>query len=62
MVLDMLEKMDWGSLFISVKTAAFATVIAFFIGLFAAAQVMKVNPKIKAVVDGILTLSMMSIL
>lgn len=54
--------MDWGSLFISVKTAAFATVIAFFIGLFAAAQVMKVNPKIKAVVDGILTLSMMSIL
>lgn len=57
-VLDMLEKMDWSPLFISVKTAAFATVIAFFIGIFTAAKVMKVNPKIKAVIDGILTMPM----
>ena len=58
MVMDMLQKMDWSPLFISVKTAFFATVISFFIGVFAAAKVMKVNPKVKAVVDGILTLPM----
>ena len=56
--MDMLQKMDWSPLFISVKTAFFATVISFFIGVFAAAKVMKVNPKVKAVVDGILTLPM----
>ena len=54
----MLGTMDWSPLFISVKTALFATIISFFIGIFAAAKVMKVNPKIKALVDGILTLPM----
>lgn len=57
-MIDMLKTLDWSPLFISVKTAALATIIAFFIGLFAAAKVMKTRPKIKAIVDGILTLPM----
>lgn len=55
---EILKGMDWSPLFISIKTAAFATLIAFFIGLYTAAQVMKVKPKTKAMVDGILTLPM----
>lgn len=55
---EILKGMDWSPLFISIKTAAFATLIAFFIGLYTAAQVMKVKPKTKAIVDGILTLPM----
>ena len=31
-MVDVLKVMDWSPLFISVKTAALATVIAFFIG------------------------------
>ncbi len=57
-MLNMLKTMDWSPLFISIKTAALATFIAFFIGLFTAAKVMKAKPKTKAVVDGILTLPM----
>lgn len=57
-MIDMLKTLDWSPLFISIKTAAFATVIAFFIGLFAAAKVMKANSKVKGIVDGILTLPM----
>ncbi len=57
-MVDVLKVMDWSPLFISVKTAALATVIAFFIGLYAASQVMKAKPKTKAILDGILTLPM----
>lgn len=57
-MIDMLKTLDWSPLFISIKTAAFATVIAFFIGLFAAAKVMKANSKVKGIVDGIITLPM----
>ena len=57
-MLDMLKIMDWSPLFISLKTATFATIISFFIGLFAAVQVMKAKPRTKAIVDGILTLPM----
>ena len=57
-MVNMLKNMDWSPLFISIKTAALATFIAFFIGLFTAAKVMKAKPKTKAVVDGILTLPM----
>ena len=57
-MLDMLKIMDWSPLFISLKTATFATIISFFICLFAAVQVMKAKPRTKAIVDGILTLPM----
>ncbi len=53
-----LQKADWSPLFISLKTGAVATVISFFLGIFAARKVVKAGPKVKAVADGILTLPM----
>ncbi|MFR3390249.1 MAG: molybdate ABC transporter permease subunit [[Clostridium] scindens] len=50
--------LDWSPLYISLKTGAVATVISFFLGLFAARKVIKAGPKIKAVADGLLTLPM----
>ena len=53
-----LQELDWSPLYISLKTGAVATVISFFLGLFAARKVIKAGPKIKAVADGLLTLPM----
>ena len=53
-----LQGLDWSPLYISLKTGAVATVISFFLGLFAARKVIKAGPKIKAVADGLLTLPM----
>ena len=50
--------MDWSPLYISLKTGAVATIISFFLGLFAARKVIKAGPKVKAVADGLLTLPM----
>lgn len=57
-VLDILSDLDWSPLYISVKTGAAATLISFFLGIFAARKVVKVSPRRKAVIDGILTLPM----
>ena len=53
-----LQDLDWSPLYISLKTGVVATVISFFLGLFAARKVIKAGPKIKAVADGLLTLPM----
>lgn len=53
-----LQDLDWSPLYISLNTGAVATVISFFLGLFAARKVIKAGPKIKAVADGLLTLPM----
>lgn len=53
-----LQDLDWSPLYISLKTGAVATVISFFLGLFAARKVIKAGPKIKAVAEGLLTLPM----
>ena len=53
-----LQDLDWSPLYISLKTGAVATIISFFLGLFAARKVIKAGPKIKAVADGLLTLPM----
>lgn len=55
---EFLFGLDWSPLWISLKTGIVATVICFFLGLFAARQVMKLPSKPKAIVDGILTLPM----
>lgn len=47
---------DFSPLWISLKTGVVATVISFFLGIFAAYFVVKAKPGVKAVVDGILTL------
>lgn len=50
--------MDFTPLYISLKTAAAATVISFFIGIYAARKVVGAGPKVKAAADSILTLPM----
>ena len=55
---EFLESLDWSPLIISLKTGVVATIISFFIGLYAARKVVKLSYKAKAVVDGILTLPM----
>ena len=53
-----LSRLDWSPLFISLKTGVVATFLSFFLGIFAARKVVKASPRVKAVVDGILTLPM----
>ena len=50
--------LDWSPLIISLKTGIVATIISFFLGIFAARKVVKAGPKGKAIADGILTLPM----
>lgn len=57
-VMEMLKSFDWSPFWISLKTGLVATVICFFLGLWAARKVLKLGPKARAVVDGILTLPM----
>ena len=55
---EILSRLDWSPLLISLKTGAVATVFSFFLGIFAARKTVKMSPKCKAVMDGILTLPM----
>ncbi|MBE6045354.1 MAG: molybdate ABC transporter permease subunit [Clostridiales bacterium] len=57
-MMEFLESLDWSPLIISLKTGVVATIVSFFIGLFAARKVIKLSYKAKAIVDGILTLPM----
>lgn len=56
--LEILGKLDWSPFYISLKTGIVATVISFFLGLYAARKVVKASPGVKAVLDGILTMPM----
>lgn len=53
---EFLAEINWSPLFISLKTGFVATIIAFFMGIFAASKVMRVNQRVKWVLDGIFTL------
>lgn len=57
-VMDIVRNLDWSPFIISLKTGIVATVISFFLGLYAARKVIKAGPKVKAIADGILTLPM----
>ena len=57
-VLTILGDLDWSPLWISLKTGAVATVLCFFLGVWAARGVLKLGPRPRAVIDGILTLPM----
>ena len=50
--------LDWSPLWISLKTGVVATIISFFLGLWAARKVIKKDYKTKSILDGILTLPM----
>lgn len=54
----MVSKLDWSPLWISLKTGVVATIISFFLGLWAARKVIKKDYRTKSVLDGILTLPM----
>lgn len=53
-----MANIDFSPLIITLKTGVVATVLSFFIGIFAAAKVVKATPRVKALLDGILTLPM----
>ena len=57
-IIKILKELDWSPLFISLKTGVVATIVSFFLGIFAARKAVKASPRKKAVIDGILTLPM----
>lgn len=57
-IIDIIGQFDWSPFWISLKTGVVATILCFFLGIFAARQVMKLSSKPRAFVDGILTLPM----
>lgn len=57
-IIDLMETLDWNPLIISLKTGIVATIISFFLGLFAARKVISLSYHGKAVVDGLLILPM----
>ena len=56
--MNVLRTLDWSPLLISLKTGVVATVICFFLGLFAARRVLKMGGRARAVIDVLLTLPM----
>lgn len=57
-LIEIAGRLDWSPLWISIKTGIVATVISFFLGLWAARKVIKKDYRAKSVLDGILTLPM----
>ncbi len=57
-IISIIAKFDWSPFWISFKTGVVATAICFFLGIWAARQVIKLPTRVKALVDGILTLPM----
>lgn len=51
-------RFDWSPFWISLKTGLVATIICFFLGLWAARFVLRLGPRARAIADGILTLPM----
>ncbi|MBR3201816.1 MAG: molybdate ABC transporter permease subunit [Mogibacterium sp.] len=56
--IDLAKTLDWSPLWISLKTGVVATIISFFLGLWAARKVIKKDYRAKSILDGILTLPM----
>ena len=57
-IIRIVKSLDWSYLYISLKTGIVATLISFFLGIYAARKVVKARPAVKAVCDGLLTLPM----
>ena len=53
---QILAGLDWSPLFISIKTGIAATIVSFFLGIWAARKVLKAKTDLRAVLDGVLTL------
>lgn len=57
-MVDIIQTLDFSPLWISLKTGVVATFFSFFLGIYAAAKVIKTSEKRRAFLDGILTLPM----
>lgn len=57
-LVDILQTMDWSSLWISLETGVVATIITFLLGIFAAWGVMRLRSPWRELVDGVLTMPM----
>ena len=57
-MIELAKSLDWSPLWISIKTGIVATVISFFLGLWAARKVIKKDYRMKSVLDVILILPM----
>ncbi len=57
-ILSIAASFDWRPFWISLKTGIVATIICFFLGLWAANAVTRLGPKLRAFLDSLLTLSM----
>ena len=57
-MIGFLQSLDWSPLIITFKTGVVVTAISFFVGLFAAAKLMRARRGIGAAIDGLLTLPM----
>ena len=55
---EIIRNLDWSPLYISMKTGIAATIFSFFLGIYAARKAVKAGPKMKAILDGFLTLPM----
>lgn len=55
-IVEILKNLDWSPFYISIKTGIAATIVSFFLGIFAAQKIMGATSRLKAVLDGILTL------
>ena len=55
---EFLMSLDWSPLWISLKTGIVATIVCFFLGIFAARKILKAREPFRSIVDGILTLPM----
>ena len=54
--MEVAQGLDWSPLWISIKTGVVATIISFFLGLWAARRVIRKDYRAKSILDGILTL------
>ncbi len=57
-MLEFLKSLDWSPLWISLKTGVAATILSFFLGIYAARKVMRMPGGRRSFLDGILTLPM----
>lgn len=57
-MLAFLQGLDYSPLMVSLKTGAVATVLCFFLGIFAAGRMVGAGARKKALIDGLLTLPM----
>ncbi|SHI57666.1 molybdate ABC transporter permease subunit [Parasporobacterium paucivorans] len=55
-MLEIIQEINWSPLFISLKTGVVATFFSFFLGILFAWLIMRVNKKVKWILDGILTM------